>query len=406
MSDIMAKVREEARRQGRSLEGIPFPQVVRLGAGAIREVAGYLLERGHRTVALAADERTFAAAGDDLAERLGAAGLNVSVTLIRPNAVGDVVADEASIVQLLLDLQRTSADVCVAAGAGTIHDIVRYAAYSWRLPFVSVPTAPSVDGFTSKGAPLLIRGEKITVPAVGPDALFADTDILARAPAPLTAAGFGDMLGKYTSLFDWRIGRMTAGEPDDALAERLTEQALLACVRRAGEIGRRTEEGTAVLMTALIESGLAMLLLGQSHSASGAEHHLSHYWEMEFIRGGRRQLLHGAKVGVACSVVAGLYKRIGEEGLPPVPAGSKLHGAWRIAHDRWPDVRELIRKLPDADEIRGLLRAVGGPDTIEALGIDAGLLGRALREADEVRPGRTTLLRLYNEAGRNGRSPH
>ncbi|MBB6732483.1 sn-glycerol-1-phosphate dehydrogenase [Cohnella zeiphila] len=400
MSDILRSVRDEAERQGRSLEGLSFPQIIRLGAGASRETAAYLLEAGHRKVALVADDRTYAAAGRDLEKQLTAAGLTASTTLIKPNEIGDVAADEASIVQLLLDLQRTGATVCVAAGSGTVHDIVRYAAYSWHVPFVSVPTAASVDGFTSKGAPLIIRGEKITVPAIGPDALFADTEILTRAPAAMAAAGFGDMLGKFTSLFDWSFGRQVANEPDDPLTESLTERALLACAAHADEIGRGTEEGLAVLMTALIESGLAMLILGQSHSASGAEHHLSHYWEMEFIRGRRRQLLHGAKVGVACSVVSGLYKRIAEEGLPAVPANSPLRDAWRIAESGWSDIRERIRRLPGEEQIRELLRTVHGPDTIQALGIDAGLRDRALREADLVRPGRTTLLRLYNSAFR------
>jgi hypothetical protein len=39
-----------------------------------------------------------------------------------------------------------------------------------------------------------------------PDAIFADLEILAKAPAVMVTAGFGDMLGKYTSLFDWSIG--------------------------------------------------------------------------------------------------------------------------------------------------------------------------------------------------------
>ncbi len=104
----------------------------------------------------------------------------------------------------------------------------------------------------------------------------------------MVAAGFGDMLGKYTSLFDWKFGSLTAGEPYSQTAADITRNALQMCVDHAESIAKRDEDGIRLLISALIESGLAMLLFGQSHPASGAEHHLSHYWEMEYIRLGKK----------------------------------------------------------------------------------------------------------------------
>ncbi len=74
-------------------------------------------------------------------------------------------------------------------------------------------------------------------------------------------------------------------------------------------------------MNALIQSGLAMLMFGQSHPASGGEHHLSHYWEMEFLQKNRRQVLHGAKVGVSTILLTTLYSSWYQEGklLPSDP---------------------------------------------------------------------------------------
>lgn len=40
-------------------------------------------------------------------------------------------------------------DMILAVGTGTIHDISRYMAFQYKIPFISVPTAASVDGFTS-----------------------------------------------------------------------------------------------------------------------------------------------------------------------------------------------------------------------------------------------------------------
>ncbi|MGG6312657.1 sn-glycerol-1-phosphate dehydrogenase [Paenibacillus macerans] len=367
-------------------------KVLELERGAIGKVATYLQEQGYRRTVLVADENTYRAAGEQLAGLLEADGLAAKLCLIQPDGQGDVVADEISLVQLLLEISPEDTDALIAVGSGTIHDIVRFAAHKTGKPFVSVPTAPSVDGFTSAGAPLIIRGVKKTVPAVPPAAIFADLDILTAAPQRLVAAGFGDMLGKYTSLFDWKFSRLTAGEPYDEQAAAITGRALRSCVEHAADIGARTEEGIRALMTALIESGIAMLLFGQSHPASGAEHHLSHYWEMEYLRLGRRALLHGAKVGVACAEIARVYHAAGEGTYPGAePEALRMHAG---------QVREWLRDLPGEAQIRGLLRQAGGPASLAELGVGEELFARSLREAHRVRD-RHTLLRALNEAGQD-----
>ncbi|OBZ13047.1 sn-glycerol-1-phosphate dehydrogenase [Bacillus sp. FJAT-26390] len=384
MSSLIDKVKKLAagfdEETLRSIEINPL----RVEAGAIQEVAPYLKEQQYSRVIIAADAITYEIAGKTLEEAVAALGISVHVTNLKPDRQGDVIADEASIVQLLLDIQQYKAQVVIAAGSGTIHDISRYAAYTASIPFVSVPTAPSVDGFNSKGAPIIIRGEKKTIAAIGPDAIFADLDILASAPAAMVAAGFGDMLGKYTSLLDWSFGASEGGEPYSVEVAEITRIALNKCVEHIDLIARRDPEGIRILIEALIESGLAMLLFGQSHSASGSEHHLSHFWEMEYIRLGKRQLLHGAKVGVACAEISKLYHRLAEE----------ESGLAFTAHPE--KVREAIAALPGESMLREWLSQVGGPSTTEELGVDSELLMRSLLEAHHVRPNRYTLLRAYN----------
>ncbi|MFD2328699.1 sn-glycerol-1-phosphate dehydrogenase [Cohnella sp. GCM10020058] len=393
---MIEAIRQQAAARGIRLDDVAFPDEILLAPGASARLPDYLKEKGHRRALLVGDPITIEAAGGGrLAAELRDRGIATETTLITANPAGDVVANEASIVQALLDIQRYRSDVAVAVGAGTLHDIVRYAAFSAGLPFISVPTAPSVDGFTSKGAPLLIRGDKITVPAIGPSAIFADTDVLSRAPAPMVAAGFGDMLGKYTSLFDWKVGHAIGGEDYDPYVAALTAGALAECVANVEAIGGRTPEGIETLMRALIVSGLAMLIFGQSHSASGAEHHLSHYWEMELLRTGRRQVLHGAKVGAACAIIAEHYRHW--LGLAAANDASEAAAALNVRlGDRLPEIAAWLDEIPTASQICELLQIAGGPGVPETLGIGAELVARSLHEADEIRPGRKTLLRLIN----------
>ncbi|MFX3634180.1 MAG: sn-glycerol-1-phosphate dehydrogenase [Candidatus Pristimantibacillus sp.] len=366
--------------------------VIVIRPNALEETASYLELMGNHNVVIAADSITYEAAGNKLQTSLERAGNRVELAIIKPNASGDVIADEQSIIQLILEIQKQSAEVVIAVGGGTIHDITRFAAYTTGIPFISVPTAPSVDGFNSKGAPIIIRGEKKTIVSIGPNAIFADLDVLSNAPSLLVAAGFGDMLGKYTSLFDWKFGAIAAGEPYMQAAAEMTESALMQCVEYAELIAGRQEEGIYTLIRSLIESGLAMSLFGQSHPASGAEHHLSHYWEMEYIRLGKRQLLHGAKVGVACMEISKLYHQLVAEdfGLQrDLP--SQISSNWSL-------ITQEINRIPSKDTLRDLLRTVGGPLSAEALTIDSDLLVRSLHEAHLVRPERYTLLRARNDS--------
>jgi glycerol-1-phosphate dehydrogenase [NAD(P)+] len=403
MTDILDKIKQAARGLDEEAQSAIEIDQLRIEAGAITHVAPYLQAKSYKNVTLVADANTYEIAGKMLMDSFSDSEISAHLTLVKANLQGDVIADEVSIIQLILDIQQFTTEVIVAVGSGTIHDIARYSAYTVGIPFVSVPTAPSVDGFNSKGAPIIIRGEKKTIQAIGPDAIFADLNILTKAPAAMVAAGFGDMLGKYTSLFDWKFGSLVAGEPYSQLVADITRNALQQCVDEVASIARRDEEGIRVLIGALIESGLAMLLFGQSHPASGAEHHLSHYWEMAYIRLGKRQLLHGAKVGVACAEISEFYHQLANNGFAERKSkenefdSEKQHRRLLAIEANWVEIQKEISQIPDKQTIRDLLRTVGGPVNPQELGVHDDLLARSMQEAHHIRLNRYTLLRAYNE---------
>jgi len=364
---------------------------IMIETGALSKIVPYVKQRGMKRIMLVADSQTYEVAAKQLEHYFKEDGtVEASTTILTANKVSDVVADEQTIVELILAIQQHHPEVVIAVGSGTIHDVVRYAAHTISLPFISVPTAPSVDGFNSKGAPIIIRGFKKTIVAIGPDAVFADLNILVKAPKSLIAAGFGDILGKYTSLFDWKFGSLTNNEPYLPISEEITVNALHKCVRSADSIAAGEEAGIAHLMSALIESGIAMLIFGKSHPASGAEHHLSHYWEMEFIKQGYKQLLHGAKVGVSCIVIASLYHRLAEQdfGLQP--------NVKPVVTEHWSEIKQLLSELPSRQVLTELLAKVGGPTTIDELGVTQELCNLSLEQAHHIRIERYTLLHAYN----------
>ena len=193
-------------------------------------------------------------------------------------------ADERA-VEIVENYMEEDIDLVLAVGAGTIHDLSRFVAHQYRIPFVSVPTAASSDGFTSTVADMTWNGVKKVFQASAPLFVFADTDIFAKAPARLTAAGVSDILGKYIALADWKIASILMDEYYCTAVADLETKAIRTVKDNLKEIAAGEKDACEKLMYALILSGLAMQMTGNSRPASGAEHQIltSGIWKWSMV---------------------------------------------------------------------------------------------------------------------------
>lgn len=405
---------------------MPHDPLIYIGPEAIGQLVAYAQAQGIRCFHLVADTNTWSALGERACAALRAQGLAVTPILLRPldGAESDLAADETQIVQVLLLAVGLPERVYLAVGTGTITDITRFASHRMGRPFISLPTAPSVDAYTSPNAPLVIRGLKETVSAQAPLAVFADLETLCRAPRPMVAAGFGDMVGKYTCLADWQLGCLLWDEPYDAVVAAEARAALEAVTAQADAIGAAEPQAVAALMQALCASGLAMARVGHSSPASGSEHHLSHYWEGKLLQEGRPALLHGAKVGVAAVIMAAAWARM--RSLSRQQAAERLaQGHWPSAEAQraeiraaygpladgvmaahapfieatparladlsarivthWDEIQAIAASVPPPEVLASLLRRAGAPATPEALGLGAEEIALARRSAHYLR---------------------
>jgi glycerol-1-phosphate dehydrogenase [NAD(P)+] len=214
-------------------------------------------------------------------------------------------------VALAMEQLPDKCDYLIAVGSGTVHDITRYLAYVKNVPFVSCPTAASVDGFCSSVAAMTWDGFKKTFTAVAPKIVIADLDIISKAPTFLTNSGFGDMIGKFIALADWKIAHELTGEYFCPVIHDMTLEATKSVMESAEDITKGDVSAFEKLMYGLLMSGIAMQLLGNSRCASGAEHHISHLIEMEPDGlGVHSDALHGEKVGVGTLIASNEYHRI------------------------------------------------------------------------------------------------
>jgi glycerol-1-phosphate dehydrogenase [NAD(P)+] len=277
-----------------------------IGEDAIAALLLYCETQHLMDFSLVADENTYAAYGQQVEAALRASHLNVKTIVFEGQ---QVVPDERFITQVLLQADQVERTY-IAAGSGTVTDITRFVSHRTRRPFISLPTAPSVDGYTSPSASLVIGKVKQTVMAHLPLAVFADLRVLTVAPQAMIAAGYGDILGKAIALADWQLGNLLWGEPYQAKIAARVRETLDKCVEATVEIGQASPTGVEQLMFSLIDSGFCMVDFGNSRPAAGAEHYMSHYLEMKLIREERPAVLHGAKVGLCSIRVAQLYQHL------------------------------------------------------------------------------------------------
>ena len=333
----------------------------------------------------------------------------------------DLHADNHGVDVLYLMMENTYAerstkpDLLLAVGAGTIHDLTRYAAHEKNIPFVSVPTAASVDGFVSTVAAMTWNGMKKTLPAVAPIYVYADTGIFSKAPYRLTASGVSDLMGKYIALTDWRIAHEVTGEYICDRVCRMEMEALETVCQCLDGLKAGTTGAYENLMYALLLSGLAMQMIGNSRPASCAEHHVSHFWEMEVINS-HVDALHGEKVSIGLVLNLALYKKIARSihkgtcrvrpymGLEDeaIRAAFGAKGLYEATiQENTPDpmldvdparleqcllkIAQIIDELPGVDEILGLLKQGGCVFDVGQVGLTEDMIPLTMQLSPYVR---------------------
>jgi glycerol-1-phosphate dehydrogenase [NAD(P)+] len=157
---------------------------------------------------------------------------------------------------------------------------------------------------------LIVSGIKQSYPGQLPLAVFVHLPTLCAAPYQMILAGLGDMLGKLTALADWELGSLVWDEPYDVEIAARSRLDLQRCIDVAGDIAARQPTAMRVLVESLLDSGLNMARAGNSRPASGAEHHLAHYWEMKLLWEAQPPILHGIKVGFATLWICDTYTRL------------------------------------------------------------------------------------------------
>ena len=293
-------------------------KAVEVSEHALEKVADIL--QGYHRIFMVADENTYAVAGRRVEELLRQAGM-LSHSFVLPagalpteTSVGRVLI-EAGIDRPVFDITGFSQlpDYILAVGSGSVNDVCRMVSYRLGLEYGIVGTAPSMDGYASVVAPLIVGNRKIVYDCTIARHIIIDLNVCAQAPYELLLAGVGDMIAKYVAILDWRIARREVGEYYcENIADKVLEATRL-CVESAYHLKDRSIETIRNTVNGLILSGLCIAYTGTSRPASGTEHMVGQTWEVMDVEEGKKPNLHGIECGEATFMAISMFRRLYRE---------------------------------------------------------------------------------------------
>lgn len=266
---------------------IAIPTILKVGKGTMENLGTYLKDNEFQNAVIYFGNGLIDMFGKDIIKNLEKSGINI-LDYMELDTV-----DINDIINLAFDID-SKAQVILGIGGGKVIDTAKYAAYLRKLPFISIPTSASSDGFSSASASLIVNGRRTSVPARMAYGIVVDTDIIKSAPEKFLYSGIGDMVAKITSLYDWLFESEKGYSVMNDFSVMIAKKAVNSFVRTPFE-SIRDDLFLRELVDSLAMSGIANEIAGGSTPTSGSEHLISHALDKML----ERPQLHGVQVGIA-----------------------------------------------------------------------------------------------------------
>jgi glycerol-1-phosphate dehydrogenase [NAD(P)+] len=312
---------------------IVIPTLVRIKPGALDRIGVYAQRGLFQTAVLLFSKELDRSFIDRVNWSLAAHGVMVLEQVL-------VEASSFEHAQEVFQSLPSNVQLIIGIGGGKALDVGKYVAFLTRLPYISVPTALSNDGFCSPQASLDFKGKRRSFPAAMPYGVVIDTEVCLNAPRVLWLAGIGDSVAKITSVYDWKLAFKIKGTQVDDFAALLSDATVFQLMAKPDH----DLEGMRLLGTALMLNGIAMEICGSSRPASGSEHLISHALDLVSAK----PHLHGLQVGVATYMISQLQER----GADRIAALFDATGFWDIIRENPFSRKEWIEAIKIAPTVK------------------------------------------------------
>ena len=274
---------------------INIPVLLKVGKGALEGIGTYLKDAGFEQVVIWFGNGLIDLFGTKVMDSLK----ENDVTVLEYRELDTVNIDD--IITMAFSLPNKTQAV-VSIGGGKVIDAGKYAAFLKNLPFFSIPTSSSSDGFSSASASLIVDGKRTSVPAKLAYGIVVDTEVIKTAPAKFIYSGIGDMISKITALYDWVFEAEHGYSTLNDFAVMVAKKAVNSFVRTPYE-SITDDVFLKELLDSLAMCGIANEIAGSSAPTSGSEHLISHALD-KFLEVPQ---LHGIQVGIATYIMSKVH---------------------------------------------------------------------------------------------------
>ncbi len=391
-----------------------------IGKGVIEKLPEVIARYNAKKVFVFADPNTDAVAGMRVAQILEQNNIAYTKYVF---ATAELEPNEEAVGSLMMHYD-SSCDMIVGVGSGVLNDIGKILCKISNHPYVIVGTAPSMDGYASASSSMARDGLKISLSTKCPNVIIGDIDIVKTAPVKMMVSGLGDMLAKYVSICEWRISNLINGEYFCPTIASTVKAALKKCVDHAAGLLDREESAVEAVFEGLVLSGIAMNYAEISRPASGAEHYISHVWDMRGLEFGTPIDFHGIQCAIGTLYAAKIYDQIKaikpdrEKALAYVKQfdldaynaelkeflgtaadsmialekkekkyDPALHAKrLEIILSNWENILKIVEEeLPSYETLNALMDSIKAPKTASDIGIDEALVPMTFKTSKDIR---------------------
>lgn len=235
--------------------------------------------------------------------------------------------------------------ILVSVGSGVINDLCKLASYHHSQQYLTLPTAASVDGYSSFGASISYQNAKQTFTCSAPVAIIADIDVIAAAPKAMTAAGYADLAAKVPAGAEWMIADLIGSEPIIPDAWHVLQDVLDDMLSNPEGVAKGEPQATADLFEGLTLSGIAMQAAQSSRPASCCDHLFSHILDMTHFRFNGKLQSHGFQVAIGTLTMCAVFDELFKMDLSKIDVEACVK-AWPTLEQEQARALELFKDFP------------------------------------------------------------
>lgn len=391
-----------------------------IGKGVIRRLPEIPRKYEAKRPFILADRNTHKAAGERIEAILRENGVAFTSYMFTDDSLEP---DEHAVGSAVMHFDH-ACDLIIGVGSRVINDIGKILSRLSGRKYIIVATAPSMDGYASATSSMSVDGLKLSINSRCADVILGDVDILKQAPEHMLKSGLGDMLAKYVSIAEWRIGHIVTGEYYCERVAQLVRSAVKKCVDNAEGFLKREDAAVEAVFEGLVISGVAMAYAGVSRPASGVEHYFSHIWDMRGLEFGTPVDLHGIQCAMATMKAVQLYNVVknivpnketafaavaafdyedwseqlrtflGKSGRTMIAQEQKEHKYNKSTHParfrqiamHWDQIIDILdRELPTVEKLSEIMETIRIPQDLTAIGVDGGCAAMTFKATKDIR---------------------